>query len=192
MPARLKVFFILSTWNGIQPVLLENSWRCFPSQPELAGLEVASMSFLDKVQQDLVASMKAQEKIRTGALRMLKSALKNAEIEAGKLDDVTAVQVIMRLCKQRRESIEIYQKNGRQETADAEKAELAIMETYLPKGLSDEELAEMVREAVKETGATHAKQMGQVMGVVMKKLAGQAVDGKKVQELVKGLLPASP
>jgi len=87
------------------------------------------MSFLDKVQQDLVTSMKAQEKVRTGALRMLKSALKNAEIEAGKLEDAAAVQVIMKLCKQRRESIEIYEKNGRQETADSEKAELAVLES---------------------------------------------------------------
>ena len=148
------------------------------------------MSLFETVQKDLVTAMKAQDKTRTGALRMLKSALKNAEIETGQIEDNLAIQVIMKLCKQRRESIEVFEKNGRQELAETEKSELVVLEAYLPKGLTDEELETIVRAAVTESGATNVKQMGQVMGVVMKKLAGQAVDGKRVNELVKKLLTA--
>ena len=146
------------------------------------------MSLLDIVQIDLVSSMKAQDKVRTGSLRMLKAALKNAEIEHGTLEDAVAVAVVMKLCKQRRESIEVYEKHDRQETADAEKAEMAVLEAYLPKAMSDEELTEIVRQAITDTGATSPKQMGQVVGTVMKKIAGKGVDGKKVQEFVKAVL----
>lgn len=146
------------------------------------------MSLIETVQTDLVTAMKAQDKVRTGSLRMLKAALKNAEIEHGTLDDAKSVAVVMKLCKQRRESIEVYEKNGRQESADAERAEMAVLEAYLPKAMSEEELTEIVRQAIAETGATTPKQMGQVVGAVMKKIAGKGVDGKKVQEVVKALL----
>ena len=143
---------------------------------------------LEKVQADLVAAMKAQNKERTGALRMLKSALKNAEIELGKLDDASAHQVVTKLCKQRRESIEIFEKNGRPELAAQEKAELAILEDYLPQGMSEAEMAALVDAAVAETGATQPKQMGQVMAALKVKIAGQAVDNRKLSELVKSRL----
>ncbi len=146
------------------------------------------MGMLEQVQSDLVASMKAQDKIRTGSLRMLKSALKNALIEAGTLDDAQAIQVIMKLCKQRKESIEVFAKNGRQELADQEQAELEILEEYLPKGLSDDELASVVDEVIAQLGATDPKKMGPVVGAVMKRLAGKPVDGKKVNELVRSRL----
>lgn len=146
------------------------------------------MGMLEQVQSDLVASMKAQNKIRTGSLRMLKSALKNALIEAGTLDDDLAIQVIMKLCKQRKESIEVFAKNGRQELADQEQAELEILEEYLPKGLSDEELASVVDEVIVKLGASDPKKMGPVVGAVMKRLAGKPVDGKKVNELVRSRL----
>lgn len=146
------------------------------------------MGLMEQVQADLTTAMKAQEKVRTGALRMLKSALKNAEIEAGKLDDALAASVVMKMCKQRKESIEVFEKNGRQELAEQEKAELGIIESYMPKGLTDDELARLVDETIAELGATDPKKMGPVVGAIMKKLAGQPVDGKKVNELVRARL----
>jgi len=169
------------------------------------------MSLIDKVQQDLMVAMKAQEKTKMGALRMLKTALKNAQIEAGTakggsppsgsplesgatpiyVADGAETQILMKLCKQRRESIEMFEKICLKEPAATEKAELAIIETYLPEGVSDEELAAIVDAALKETGANQPKQMGQVIGAVMKKLAGKPVDGKKISELVKARLAAA-
>jgi uncharacterized protein YqeY len=148
------------------------------------------MGLMQQVEADLVKAMKAQEKVRTGALRMLKSALKNAQIEAGTLDDAAASQVVMKLCKQRKESIEIFEKNARQELADQEKAELAVIEAYLPKGLSDEELGAVIDEVIAAVGGADPKKVGPVVGAVMKKLAGQPVDGKKVNELVRSRLGA--
>lgn len=147
------------------------------------------MGLLEQVEADLVAAMKAQEKTRLGALRMLKSALKNAKIEAmDQWDDAKASAVVLKLSKQRKESIEIFEKNGRQELADQEKAELAVIEEYLPKGLPEEELIRIIDQTVAELGATDPKKLGPVVGAVMKKLAGQAVDGKKVNELVRSRL----
>ena len=148
------------------------------------------MGMLEQVQADLVTSMKAQDKLRTGSLRMLKSALKNAQIEAGTLDEATSVQVIMKLCKQRHESIEVFEKNNRQDLADQEKAELTVLEDYLPKGLSDQELEVIVDEVIQQLGATDPKKMGPVVGAIMKRLAGKPVDGKKVNELVRSRLGA--
>lgn len=143
---------------------------------------------MEQLEADLVSAMKSQDKTRTGALRMLKSALKNALIEAGKMDDALAVSVVMKQCKQRRESIEAFEKNNRPDLAEIEKSELAILEAYLPKALSDEELAVIVDSVIAELGAVDPKKMGPVVGAVMKKLAGQPVDGKKVNELVKARL----
>lgn len=92
------------------------------------------MGMLEQVQADLTVAMKSQEKVRLASLRMLKSALKNAQIDAGTLDDAAAMAVIMKLCKQRKESIEVFEKNNRQELADIEKAELAVLEEYFLRG----------------------------------------------------------
>jgi len=148
------------------------------------------MGMMDQVQTDLVAAMKAQEKVRTASLRMLKTALKNAQIEAGTLTEASEMQVLMKLCKQRKESIEIYEKNNRQELADQEKAELAVLEDYLPKGPSDDELARIVEEVIESLGAADPKKLGPIVGAVMKRLAGKPVDGKKVNELVRSHLGA--
>lgn len=145
---------------------------------------------LQQVENDLKTAMKAQDKIRMGSLRMLKAALKNAQIELGTLDDAAAVAVIMKLCKQRKESIEVFEKNNRQELADQEKAELTVLEEYLPKGLSDEELGSMVDQVIADLGATDPKKLGPVVGAVMKRLAGKPVDGKKVNEMVRSRLGA--
>ena len=150
------------------------------------------MSLAQQIQEHLVAAMKAQDKVKTGALRMLKSAVKNAEIEnKGVIDDALCIKVINKLCKQRKESIEVFEANDRAEMAAAEKAELAILEAYLPKALGDDEIDAAVSAVLAELNITDPKKMGQVVGAVMKKLAGQAVDGKRVQDRVKLLMPAS-
>ena len=149
------------------------------------------MSLFQQVQSDLVAAMKAQDKVRTTALRNLKAALKNAEIELGGLDDAACIKVITKLCKQRRESIEVFTANSRPELAEPEKHELAVLESYLPAALGDEQLDEIVKSVLTDLGVTDPKKAGQVVGAVMKKLAGQTVDGKRVQDRVKALLPSS-
>lgn len=143
------------------------------------------MSLQKQIADDLVTAMKAQDKVRMGTLRMVKTALKNQEIESGSLDDANAVAVLMRLCKQRKESIEVFQANGRQELADNEKAELAIIEAYLPAAVTPEEMEKAVDAAIAEVGATSPKQMGQVMSKVLAAFAGRPVDGKAVSGLVK-------
>jgi uncharacterized protein YqeY len=144
------------------------------------------MSLLETVQQDLILAMKGQDKVRLGSLRMLKSALKNAEIEAmGEIDEAVEVQVVRRMAKQRRESIEMFEKNNRQELADNEKAELVVIEAYLPQAVPEEEIDAAIEQVVQATGATGAKMIGQVTGQVMKALAGKPVDGKVVSAKVK-------
>jgi uncharacterized protein YqeY len=123
--------------------------------------------------------MRAKEAGKLGVLRMLKSALKYAAIEKpdGVLDDSAATQVIRKQVKQRQDSIESFEKGGRPELAAKEKEEMEILNAYLPKGLSAEELSGLVREAIAEVGATSKAQMGAVMKALQAKVAGRA-DGK--------------
>ena len=138
---------------------------------------------------DIVTAMKAKDQTRLTALRMLKSALTNKSIEKGReLDHAEDLAVLSMLVKQRRDSIDQYTKGGRQDLADKEQAEIAILEAYQPASASDEEIAAAVTAAVAETGATTAKDMGKVMKAVMAGLAGKTVDGKKVSEAVKAKL----
>ena len=130
--------------------------------------------------------MRKQEPVRLGALRMLKAALMNREVERGRaLDDTEARQVVTSLVKQRRDSIEQFTKGGRQELADKEAAEIAVLESYLPPAADPGAIDRAVAEAIAETGATSVKDMGRVMKAAMARLAGQSVDGKTVNELVK-------
>lgn len=149
------------------------------------------MGMMEQVQADMTVAMKAQDKVRLGALRMLKAALLTTQ-KSGQsdqvLDDATAVGVLIKLCKQRKESIEVYEQNNRQDLADQEKAELAVIEAYLPKSMGDEELASIVDEVIAQLGATDPKKMGPVVGAVMKRVSGQGVDGKRVNELVRSRL----
>lgn len=142
------------------------------------------MSLTAKIDQDIKEAMKARDAGRLGALRMLKSSLKYAVIEKGAgsesdLADTDVVAVIRKRVKQCQDAVDGFVKGGRPEQADKEKAEIALLETYLPAGLSAEELASMVREAIAETGATGKAQTGAVMKMVMAKAAGRA-DGKSV------------
>ena len=136
-------------------------------------------------------AMKKKEPARLSALRMLKAAFMNREVEKGRaLDDAEARQVVASLVKQRRDSIEQFMKGGRQDLVDKETAEIAVLESYLPPAVDPETVDRAIAEAIAESGATSAKDMGRVMKTVMAKLAGQNVDGKSVNEQVRRKLGA--
>ncbi|HEX4166953.1 MAG TPA: GatB/YqeY domain-containing protein [Bryobacteraceae bacterium] len=144
------------------------------------------MPLLDRVQKDIVDAMKAKDENRLSALRMVKAALKKQEVDSMKpLTEASEMQIMNTLLKQRRESIEMFRKGGREELASKEEAEIAILERYLPSAPSDSELEEAVQAAIIETGANSAKQMGAVMKAAQARLAGKRVDGKALSELVK-------
>ena len=147
------------------------------------------MSLEQALGADIVTAMKAKDQNRLTALRMLKTALTNKSIEKGRaLEGAEELQVVSTLVKQRKEAIEQFTKGGRQDLADKEQAEIAILNGYLPASASDEEVAAAVAAAIAETGATSAKDMGKVMKATMAGLAGKTVDGKKVSETVKAKL----
>ena len=137
------------------------------------------MTLPERIDADLKDAMRAREAGKLSVLRGLKSALKYAAIEKADaaLDDAAAVQVIRKQVKQRQDSIESFEKGGRPELAAKEKEELEILNAYLPKGLSVEELSALVRETIAEVGATSKAQMGAVMKALQAKVAGRA-DGK--------------
>lgn len=144
------------------------------------------MTFLECINQDITTAMKAKEAERLSTLRMVKTALKNREIEKmAALTDDEAIKVLQSLVKQRRDSVEQYTQGGRLELAEKEAAEIKVIETYLPAALDEAAIASVVETTIAELGATSAKEMGQVMKAVMVKLAGQTVDGKVVSQLVK-------
>ena len=139
------------------------------------------MTLQQRVDSDLKEAMRAKDATKLGVLRMLKSALKYAAIAKSgaeaELSDAEAVQVIRKQAKQRQDSIESFEKGGRVELADKEKGELAILNSYLPQGMSPDELAKIVRETIAELGATSKAQMGAVMKALQAKADGRA-DGK--------------
>ena len=130
--------------------------------------------------------MKKHDAVRLSTLRMLKAALMNREIERGHtLDNGESLQVVASLVKQRKDSIEQFTQGGRPELADKEQAEIHILETYLPAAAEPAAVEQAVADAIQETGATSPKDMGRVMKAVMTRLAGQTIDGKAVNELVR-------
>ena len=139
------------------------------------------MTLQQRVDSDLKEAMRAKEATKLGVLRMLKSALKYASIAKSdaeaELSEAEAVQVIRKQAKQRQDSIESFEKGGRAELADKEKEELAILNAYLPQGMSPDELAKVVRETIAEVGATSKAQMGAIMKALQPKVGGRA-DGK--------------
>lgn len=144
------------------------------------------MGLLTETERGIAVAMKARDQVRLSTLRMLKAALLNKDIEkGGPLDDKESLQVVSSLVKQRKDSIEQFGKAGRQDLVDKETAELAVLEGLLPPPVDPAEVERLVAETVAETGATSAKDMGKVMKGVMAKLAGQSVDGKLVNELVR-------
>ena len=147
------------------------------------------MALIDDVQAAIIDAMRKQAAARLSALRMLKAALMNREVEKGRaLDDTESRQVVTALVKQRRDSIDQFTKGGRQELADKEAAEILVLEQYLPAAADPAVVERAVTEAIAETGAASPKDMGRVMKAAMAKLAGQTVDGKAVNELVRSKL----
>lgn len=143
----------------------------------------------EKIRADLTAAMKAQEKDRLSTLRMLQSAIKNEQIDAGhELSDEEAMAVIRKAVKQRQDSIEQYANAGRTELAEKERAEMDLLKTYLPAELSTEELEAGLREIIAATGAQSKKDLGKVMKEASARYKGRA-DGKRIQEIVSRLLP---
>lgn len=149
------------------------------------------MPLNDQVSADITAAMKARNASRLSALRMLKAAVMNKSVEKGRdLDDVEVLQVVASLVKQRRDSIEQFEKAGRADLVAKESSELAVLQSYLPPSATPEEINAAVAEAIAETGATSAKDLGKVMKAVMPKLAGKNADGKAVNEAVRRTLGA--
>jgi uncharacterized protein YqeY len=145
------------------------------------------MTLQQRVDSDLKESMRAKDTTKLAVLRMLKSALKYAAIAKSdaeaELSDAEAVQVIRKQAKQRQDSIESFEKGGRAELAEKEKEELAVLNTYLPQGMTADELAKIVRETIAEIGATSKAQMGAVMKALQAKVGGRA-DGKALSSEV--------
>jgi uncharacterized protein YqeY len=149
------------------------------------------MALKDQIIADMTAAMKAKDTARTSTLRLLKAAIMNREKEGGDaLTDEDVTKLLRSQMKQRRDSVEQYQKAGRQDLVDKEQAELAIIETYLPQAASPEDIDQAVADAIAETGASTMKDMGAVMKAAMAKLAGKNADGKAVSESVKAKLAA--
>ncbi|MCW5591169.1 MAG: GatB/YqeY domain-containing protein [Burkholderiales bacterium] len=146
------------------------------------------MTLRDRVNEDVKVAMKAREAERLGTLRLLTAAMKQREVdERITLDDAGVIAVIEKMLKQRKDSVEQYEKAGRRELADTEKREMAILSAYLPQQMSEAEVAAIVAEAVAATGAKGPADMGKVMGVVKPKVAGRA-DMGRVSALVKAKL----
>jgi uncharacterized protein YqeY len=148
----------------------------------------STMSLIEQIQKDITSAMKAREEQRLSTLRMVKTALKNREIDKmAPLDDKEAQQVLGTLIKQRKDSVEQFTKGGRQEMADKEAAEIKLIETYLPKAAGEDEIVAGIKAVIAEMGSPTMKDMGTVMKNVMARFAGAAarVDGKQVSEAVK-------
>jgi uncharacterized protein len=150
------------------------------------------MSLTPEINAAIADATRKHETVRLGALRMLKAALMNREVERGRaLDDAESRQVVISLVKQRKDSIEQFLTGGRQDLADKEAAEIAVLETYLPPAVDAAVIERAVTDAIAESGATSPKDLGKVMKAAMARLAGQTVDGKLVNELVRKKLASA-
>lgn len=144
------------------------------------------MSLKEQITDDMTTAMKAKDALRTSTLRMVKAAVKNREIEKGEeLSDDEVMKVMRALVKQRRDSVEQYEKGGRPELAAKETTEIEIIEAYLPQSASREEIEQAIVMAIAETGAASMREMGAVMKAAQARLAGRNADGRTVSEIVK-------
>ena len=149
------------------------------------------MSLFDTIQSDMYAAMKSGDKHKTGTLRVALSTLKDKKIEKREaLTDVEAIKIIQNLVKQRKEAADIYKENGRNDLMENENAEIKILNVYLPKMMSEDDLRILVKKVVEDTGASGLSDIGKVMPEVMKQSAGK-VDGKIAQSIVRDLLQHS-
>ena len=144
------------------------------------------MALIDTISKAIADAMRSKDQARLNPLRMAKAALMNREVEKGRaLEEAEGQQVVASLIKQRRDSVEQFRAGGREDLASKEAAEILVLEAYLPPPADPANIERAVDEAIRETGATAAKDLGRVMKAVMPKLAGQAADGKVVNELVR-------
>jgi uncharacterized protein len=151
------------------------------------------MGYIERIQNDLTTAMKGKDELRLSVLRMVKSALKNKEIEKMRpLDDMESLQVLQTLVKQRRESVDQFTKGGRKDLADKERQEIAIIQEYLPAAPSDEEIHRAIETAIAEEGADSLKEMGAVIKAARAKLEGKTVDGKILSDRVRARLAGKP
>ena len=150
-----------------------------------------NMALLDQIQTDMVAAMKAKEQVRLDTIRMIKTALTKARVDANKeFDEKAELQVLSSLLKQRHEAAEMFRKGGREESALQEEQEAVIIESYMPSAPTDEELTSAIELAMSETSASSVKDLGVVMKAVQAKLVGKRVDGKALSEKVRARLGA--
>lgn len=147
------------------------------------------MSLFDQINADLTTAMKARDKEKTGALRNIKKVLIEAKTASAShdLDDTEVIKIIQKLAKQGTDSANLYKEQGREDLASEELVQVAVFEEYLPKKMTDEELTAAVNAIIAKTGASSMKEMGKVMGIASKELAGKA-DGKDIADKVKALL----
>ena len=144
------------------------------------------MTLQEKIQSHITDAMRSKDELRLSCLRMMKSAVKNKEIEKMKpLEEGEVLAILNTLVKQRKDSVEQFRKGGREELAQKEEAEIKIIEQYLPASASDEDITRAIAEAIQETGASSMKDMGKVMQAVKVRLAGKTLDGGRVSQLVK-------
>ncbi len=144
------------------------------------------MSLHDRLTEDLRVAMKARDRLRMDVIRMIKAAVMNKEMEIKKdLDDAEMSRVMTTMIKQRRESVEQFEKGNRAELAAKERQEITILESYLPQALSPEQLSAVVDAVIQKTGAQSLKEMGMVMKAMMARVAGQPIDGKQISDLVR-------
>jgi hypothetical protein len=147
------------------------------------------MSLSERIQQDIVAAMRAKEELRLAVLRSVKAAIQLKEVDKmRKMDETESIALLQTLVKQRKESIDQFGKGGRQDLVDKETKELAILETYLPAGASEAEMDAAIAKAIAETGANSIKQMGAVVKAAKSALEGKAVDGKALSDRVRDRL----
>ena len=159
------------------------------SQPLVVFSIEVSMSLHNRLTEDLKRATKARDQLRMDVIRMIKAAVMNKELEIKKdLDDAEMSRVMATMIKQRRESVEQFEKGNRTELAAKERQEITILESYLPQPLSPEQLSPIVDAAIQDTGARSLKEMGVVMKAVMARVAGQPVDGKQISDLVRAKL----
>lgn len=147
------------------------------------------MATSDQLTADLKTAMKARDQLRIDVIRMIKAAVQSKEIDLNRnLDEVELSRVMTTLIKQRKEAAEQFEKGNRQDLAQKELREVSIIEQYLPKAMSEAEIVQIIETVIREVGATSPKEAGPVMKAVMGRLAGQPVDGKRVNELVRAKL----
>ena len=180
-----KNILVFPSWTFM---FLRGEWFCFRLSPITRKRYNLPMSLSQQIQKDITTAMKARDEHRLSTLRMVKTALKNREIEKmAPLDDQESQQVLTTLIKQRKDSVEQFTKGGRQEMADKEAAEITMIEGYMPKAAGEEQIVAGVRAVIAEMGAPTMKEMGAVMKNVMARFssAGIRADGKLVSDAVK-------